>query len=677
MVNSNSKYYSGKAPKRLDRNVTVLPHVTIQMPVYKEGLAAVIKPTVVSLKSAISTYEMQGGSANIFVNDDGMQLMSEEDAQARRDFYDEHNIGWVARPAHNPRPDVEAGETVFLRRGKFKKASNMNYALHISNRVEERLATVDRGPRWDNEKETAAYRECLEEVLQEDGGRTWAEGNIRVGDYILLIDSDTRVPSDCLLDGVSEMEQSPQVALIQFSSGVMNVTNSFFENGVTWFTRLIYSSITFSVAAGDSCPFVGHNAMLRWSAIQDAAVYTDDDGYDKFWSESHVSEDFDMSLRLQVAGYSLRYASYPGDGFKEGVSLTVYDELARWEKYAYGCNELLFHPLRFWIIRGPFTPLFKRFIFSGIPLPKKITICAYIGTYYAIAAAWSLSLANYFITGWFYGLYDKYYLDSFAIYISIIVVFTGLGNLALAVLRYRLSEQSLLGSCEFISHHPITLVSLSLPLTRMLYSIRKPQMDPHVHHLPRRHLDPRLAGHPLPLFRDRHGLGRHRQGNRRGPFRPGNHPHPAALQVDFCLLLCLHGPFGGRLLLPAVGLADRHLFQYLSVGVGGGVSFRVAGAVESRFDDVYLVDPFIEHFSLYFFYPFTGGEGKAGKTVESIATYCTFPASKTLYILNSCAGVKLRDRAIYQEPLVRGADRLGYGYYGLRLLHTGLGNYSA
>lgn len=158
-----------------------------------------------------------------------------------------------------------------------------------------------------------------------------------------------------------------------------------------------------------------------------------------------------MALRLQVAGYTLRYASYTGDGFKEGVSLTVYDELARWEKYAFGCNELLFHPLRFWIVRGPFTSLFREFICSSIPLPKKMTIMAYVGTYYAISAAWCITLANYFITGWFYGLYDKYYLDSFAIYVSIVVVFNGLGNVGLAVLRYRLSEKGLLSACKFSS----------------------------------------------------------------------------------------------------------------------------------------------------------------------------------------------------------------------------------
>lgn len=445
-VDKNSRFYSGTAPKRLDRNFTTLPHVTIQMPVYKEGLNGVIRPTIQSIKQAISTYEMQGGTANIFVNDDGMQLIPMEQAEPRREFYEENNIGWVSRPKHNPKP--EEGENVFLRRGKFKKASNMNYALMVSNRVEDKLLQVQRTPIWTQAEEDAAYQQCLTEIIQEDEGRTWAEGNIRVGDYILIIDSDTRVPADCLLDAVSEMEQSPEVAILQFSSGVMNVSTSFFEHGVTWFTELIYTAITFCVANGDACPFVGHNAILRWSAIQDAVAYTDEDGYEKYWSESHVSEDFEISLQLQVAGYTLRFASYTGEGFKEGVSLTVYDELARWEKYAYGCNELLFHPFRYWITRGPFTPLFRKFLCSNIALPKKITIMAYIGTYYAIGAAWLLTILNYFLSGWFFGLLDKYYLDSFAIYISIIVVFTCFGNFALSILRYRLNQQGLLAACK-------------------------------------------------------------------------------------------------------------------------------------------------------------------------------------------------------------------------------------
>jgi cellulose synthase/poly-beta-1,6-N-acetylglucosamine synthase-like glycosyltransferase len=282
-----------------------------------------------------------------------------------------------------------------------------------------------------------------------------------MGDFILLIDSDTRVPTDCLLDAVSEMTNSPQVAILQYSSGVMNVTESFFENGITFFTNMVYTQIKYAIANGDIAPFVGHNAILRWSAIQDIAYDCTDDLREKYWSEATVSEDFDMALRLQSAGYIVRFGSYTGDGFKEGVSLTVYDELARWEKYAYGCSELLFHPLRYWPTRGPFTKLFRTFITSGMPFPSKLTILSYIGTYYAIGCAWLLTLVNYFIVGWYNTVLDKFYLNSFQVYLSIVVVFIGLGNLALAILRYRIGEQSL-GSAFITNLMWIPLISIFL-----------------------------------------------------------------------------------------------------------------------------------------------------------------------------------------------------------------------
>lgn len=105
----NSKFYSAKAPPRIQG--AVLPHITIQCPVYKEGLSSVIAPTVKSIKQAISTYELQGGSANMFVNDDGLQLINEEERRARIEFYADHSIGWVARPKHGDN---------FTRKGKCK-----------------------------------------------------------------------------------------------------------------------------------------------------------------------------------------------------------------------------------------------------------------------------------------------------------------------------------------------------------------------------------------------------------------------------------------------------------------------------------------------------------------------------------------------------------------------------
>jgi Glycosyl transferase family group 2 len=142
---------------------------------------------------------------------------------------------------------------------------------------------------------------------------------------------------------------NPEVAIIQHSTGVMQVSRDYFENGITYFTNLIYSAIRFAVGSGETAPFVGHNAFLRWqgkrstlapikrvnidavvAAVQ--SVGRPDDGYTAFWSESHVSEDFDIALRLQIQGNIIRLASYHNDEFKEGVSLTIYDELSRWEK---------------------------------------------------------------------------------------------------------------------------------------------------------------------------------------------------------------------------------------------------------------------------------------------------------------------------------------------------------
>lgn len=57
---------------------------------------------------------------------------------------------------------------------------------------------------------------------------------------------------------------SPEVAIVQHSTGVMQVTHDYFENGITYFTNLIYSSIRYSIGSGETAPFVGHNAFLRW-----------------------------------------------------------------------------------------------------------------------------------------------------------------------------------------------------------------------------------------------------------------------------------------------------------------------------------------------------------------------------------------------------------------------------
>ncbi|KAF5633200.1 hypothetical protein F25303_9232 [Fusarium sp. NRRL 25303] len=488
----NSKFHSAIKPNPKRYRDYQLPHITVQMPVYKEGLRGVIVPTMVSVMAAIQHYENQGGTASVYINDDGMQCIQPELAAARKQYYRENGIGYCARlpnkkspksksflswfkrsPPVDPEvdnqdesevsPQGRANELGFVRKGKFKKASNMNYCLAFSNRVEDEMLRLteleceSRGCAYEDlsaEDDDRLYDQALQNMVDADEGKTWAEGNIRMGEIILLIDCDTRVPIDCLLYGALEMYESPEVAILQHGSGVMQVAHNIFENGITYFTDIVYTAIKYGVGTGDVAPFVGHNAFLRWKAIQSVAFVDPSDKVTKWWSDSHVSEDFDISLRVQMAGMVCRLATYHNGGFQEGVSLTVYDELNRWEKYAYGCNELVFHPFYKWPYKGPVTRLFLRFLWSNMPVTSKVSILAYIFTYYAIAAGMLLTLVNYVLVGLFFQDLDQFYTPSWGIWVSLLVVFNGVASIATSMTRHRLKEKSfwvaILEACKWL-----------------------------------------------------------------------------------------------------------------------------------------------------------------------------------------------------------------------------------
>ncbi|KAJ6542316.1 glycosyl transferase family group 2-domain-containing protein [Mycena vulgaris] len=436
----NSVYYSAVKPPPNPAVDNALPHVTIQCPVYKESLHKTIAPSVLSVKKAMQTYACQGGTSAIFICDDGMQVISEEERKERIAFYTQHNIGWVARPGHN--------EDGFLRKGKFKKASNLNYGIALSLNLERHLAALEAAGVAENDCECLednAMRLAVEKMYEESGWRhrPWASNgkSLRIGEIILLIDADTIVPEDCFRDAAREMYESPEVAVIQHESDVMQVAHHYFENGNTHFTRRINRCISHGCASGEVAPFVGHNAFLRWSALQDVAFNDGEDGKRKQWSESRVSEDFDLALRLLLGGYTLRWATYSDGDFKEGVSLTIEDELARWKKYAYGCNEIIFNPIVDWWKRGPLSSQLRAFMRSNAPLHYKIGMMSYMSSYYGITAAPVVSITKYLLLGMGRDV-DRFYLHTFEILLACTAIFPGVGNLGVTVLEYRLGHRN-------------------------------------------------------------------------------------------------------------------------------------------------------------------------------------------------------------------------------------------
>ncbi|TEB25063.1 hypothetical protein FA13DRAFT_1637964 [Coprinellus micaceus] len=527
---ANSKYYSALKPRANKVVDERLPHVTIQMPVYKESLEQVLAPSIRSLKKAMQTYARQGGTSNIFINDDGLRLLPPADRDARLAFYANHNIGWVARPRHDAAPGG------FKRAGRFKKASNMNYGLALSLKMEKHLDALmsadeshrtsqslsnahsgeagtqygiqyqnrdgDESVIWgaggrghmhgtprssnnptglahwgDADLEERALSMAIEEAWEEDTSerkvRPWAANGrgCRVGEIVLIVDSDTVVPEDCLRDAAREMAEDPRVAIIQHESDVLKVVGHYFENGIAYFTRRINRCISISCANGEVAPFMGHNAFLRWRAIQDAAFVDPADGQVKIWSESNVSEDFDMALRLMLRGYLIRWATYSEGGFKEGVSLSADDELNRWQKYAYGCNELLFNPIIEWWRKGPISRQIHRFLWSGAPLHYKISMLSYMFSYYGIAGSITIGLINYVLLGFQFEV-DGYFMHAFEIWLATTVVFWGSGTIGYTLLEYRLGRRSLLGglweNLMWIPFFFFFFGGLAIPLTQAI-----------------------------------------------------------------------------------------------------------------------------------------------------------------------------------------------------------------
>ena len=77
----------------------------------------------------------------------------------------------------------------------------MNFALNVANKVEEYLQkmmddkiSADGHDYVDDAELDEMYKGCLDRVLREDS-QVMAAGNIRMGELILIIDSDTRVVS--------------------------------------------------------------------------------------------------------------------------------------------------------------------------------------------------------------------------------------------------------------------------------------------------------------------------------------------------------------------------------------------------------------------------------------------------------------------------------------------------
>jgi cellulose synthase/poly-beta-1,6-N-acetylglucosamine synthase-like glycosyltransferase len=344
--------------------------VTIQIPVYKESLHEVIMPTLKSCIAARDYYEKKtdhGASCNIVICDDGMmaymrdrfpavemlwehvvqtegrilklsRLLRTVPRASRRHlkglhsksvyevfhrmlFYYHYNIGFVARSTVD-------------RRGKFKKASNLNSHLRLALGAAQRAA---------EEQTDLSFDEALyEESHDTDGSRYVMFGNnVKVGHLICINDADARMAESVIHKTVPEFLNDNTLGFTQHATKTMvdQRGESYYINMLTAYTDALYQGhFLLSSILGCHPPLVGHSIFLRTEAVKQCGrmrilrkaqrwlrniglpfVPVDQVGFSnlqasskiEYWSEQHVSEDFELMIHLYNLGFNGRYCAYP------------------------------------------------------------------------------------------------------------------------------------------------------------------------------------------------------------------------------------------------------------------------------------------------------------------------------------------------------------------------------
>jgi hypothetical protein len=411
-------------------------NVTIQIPVYKESLQQVLMPTLKScIKSRDYYMEHSGAKCNIVVCDDGMmaflkdnfaaaemlwetieatdgkvfklsKLLHNVPRQSRRHlkglkthsvyevfhrmlFYYHYKIGFVARST------VE-------RRGKFKKASNCNSHLRLVWGAGEHV-----------DGETMSWKQALyQESHNSDSSRYVMFGNkVSIGHLILINEADARMAESVIFKTVPEFLNDPSLGFTQHATKTMDDQRgeSYYINMLQVYTDALYQGhFLLSSILGCHPPLVGHSIILRSEAVkQIGSTRTlrktqrwltnirlpflpidqvgnnnlQNSGITEFWSESHVSEDFELMIHLYNLGFNGRYIAYPDCEFQEGITRTFDEEAGRHRKFALGAHELMFRPFNSWLGQGVFSPLFRTFLVSDIPSYYKVFLTSYLFSY--------------------------------------------------------------------------------------------------------------------------------------------------------------------------------------------------------------------------------------------------------------------------------------------------------
>ncbi len=159
-------------------------------------------------------------------------------------------------------------------------------------------------------------------------------------DYFLLCDNDSTVlDPDTIQRGLAYLE-SNEIAGAQFRSVPVSVPAYCGANRRLAESIGAFHAFLAPAAQYGWMPFIGHNALLRTSAVREVGGLT----------PGFFSDDLDLTVRLNLAGYRIAYAPAIEMGEKHPPSYTAFRK--RSYKWAYGCVQTVrAHSWR--VLRGP------------------------------------------------------------------------------------------------------------------------------------------------------------------------------------------------------------------------------------------------------------------------------------------------------------------------------------
>lgn len=335
--------------------------VTVQVPVYTESFS-VIRETLEHALAAVAAYnEVSPRTANLIVSDDALLVWADNDlpgflararskeidnrsefekeAVERTDFYRSNHISFVARPK------PIAGHESSQRRGRFKKAGNLNKTIKLAEAIAK-----------NREADRTDYDTALRLSLRDDAFHAMhVEGRIELGDLILMLDKDSVTPGEALILTVPEFVHDERLAYTQHKTVASNAGENYFTGIMDLFTQLVFGLVFPAKALqGWMPPFMGHNGFVRKSVLVD----------NSYWSEERVGEDLHFAMWATASGKRGKYIAYKGVLFGEQVTRTYSEEAGKYHRYGFSILEIILNPVSSWFKRGVFTDRFKYYIRS-------------------------------------------------------------------------------------------------------------------------------------------------------------------------------------------------------------------------------------------------------------------------------------------------------------------------